>query len=171
MWVKRHKIAEMSSEEMELIFIKMFINCSTGSCKNIQCSRWWWHFLFSDVDAIDPPDNKVHGANMGPTWVLSAPDGPHVGPVNLVFRARAYHPHTPLAAEHGWAGGWTPDTCRLPGIQQPSSTGWSSPHESLPLHHGLNQNTQSWWRHGFCLDWSFVRESTGYRWIILTKNR
>ena len=24
------------------------------------------------------PDSKVHGANMGPTWVLSAPDGPHV---------------------------------------------------------------------------------------------
>ena len=23
------------------------------------------------------PDNKVHGANMGPTWVLLAPDGPH----------------------------------------------------------------------------------------------
>ena len=32
------------------------------------------------------PDNKVHGANMGPTWVLSAPDGPHVGPTNLVIR-------------------------------------------------------------------------------------
>ena len=29
------------------------------------------------------PDSKVHGANMGPTWVLSAPDGPHVGPMNL----------------------------------------------------------------------------------------
>ena len=28
------------------------------------------------------PDNKVHRANMGPTWVLSAPDGPHVGPMN-----------------------------------------------------------------------------------------
>ena len=25
-------------------------------------------------------DSKIHGANMGPTWVLSAPDGPHVGP-------------------------------------------------------------------------------------------
>ena len=25
------------------------------------------------------PDNKFHGANMGPTWVLSAPGGPHVG--------------------------------------------------------------------------------------------
>ena len=30
------------------------------------------------------PDSKVHGANMGPTWVLSAPDGPHVGPHELL---------------------------------------------------------------------------------------
>ena len=32
------------------------------------------------------PDNKVHGANMGPTWVLSARDGPHVGPMNITIR-------------------------------------------------------------------------------------
>ena len=32
------------------------------------------------------PDSNVHGANMGPTWVLSAPDGPHVGPINLAIR-------------------------------------------------------------------------------------
>ena len=32
------------------------------------------------------PDSKVHGANMGPTWVMSAPDGPHVGPMNLAIR-------------------------------------------------------------------------------------
>ena len=32
------------------------------------------------------PDSKVHGANMGPTWVLSAPDGSHVGPMNLAIR-------------------------------------------------------------------------------------
>ena len=31
-------------------------------------------------------DNKVHEANMWPTWVLSAPDGPHVGPMNLAIR-------------------------------------------------------------------------------------
>ena len=31
-------------------------------------------------------DSKVHGANMGPTWVLSAPDGSHVGPMNLAIR-------------------------------------------------------------------------------------
>ena len=32
------------------------------------------------------PDSKVHGANMGPTWVLSAPGGPHVGPMDLAIR-------------------------------------------------------------------------------------
>ena len=31
------------------------------------------------------PDSKFHGANLGPTWVLSAPDGPHVGPMNLAI--------------------------------------------------------------------------------------
>ena len=31
------------------------------------------------------PDSKVHGANMGPTWVLSAQDGPYVGPMNLAI--------------------------------------------------------------------------------------
>ena len=32
------------------------------------------------------PDSKVHGANVGPTWVLSAPDGPHVGPMDFAIR-------------------------------------------------------------------------------------
>ena len=32
------------------------------------------------------PDSKVHGANMGPTWALSVPGGPHVGPMNLAIR-------------------------------------------------------------------------------------
>ena len=31
-------------------------------------------------------DSKIHGANMGPTWFLSAPGGPHVGPMNLAIR-------------------------------------------------------------------------------------
>ena len=31
------------------------------------------------------PDSKVHGANMGPTWVLSSPGGPRVGPTNLAI--------------------------------------------------------------------------------------
>ena len=36
------------------------------------------------------PDNKVHGVNMGTIWVLSAPDGPHVGPMNLASREDQY---------------------------------------------------------------------------------
>ena len=29
---------------------------------------------------------------MGPTWVLSAPDGPHICPMNLAIRNGACHP-------------------------------------------------------------------------------
>ena len=32
-------------------------------------------------------DSKVDGANMGSTWVLLAPDGPHVGPMNFAIWA------------------------------------------------------------------------------------
>ena len=32
------------------------------------------------------PESKVHGVNIGPTWVLSASDGPHIGPMNLAIR-------------------------------------------------------------------------------------
>ena len=38
-------------------------------------------------------DSKVHGANRGPTWVLSAPDGPHVGPKNLAIREMMHSTH------------------------------------------------------------------------------
>ena len=31
------------------------------------------------------PDSKVHGANMGPTWGLQDPGGPHEDPMNLVI--------------------------------------------------------------------------------------
>ena len=31
------------------------------------------------------PDNKVHGGNMGPTWVLSTPVGPQIGLMNLAI--------------------------------------------------------------------------------------
>ena len=31
------------------------------------------------------PDNKIHGANMGPIWGRQDRGGPHVGPVNLAI--------------------------------------------------------------------------------------
>ena len=37
------------------------------------------------------PDSKVHGAYMGPTWVLLAPDKPHVGPMNLAIRGPGFN--------------------------------------------------------------------------------
>ena len=35
--------------------------------------------------SLQRPWKQVYGANMGPTWVLSAPGGPHVGHVNLAI--------------------------------------------------------------------------------------
>ena len=47
-------------------------------CLDIQQDRFTWcHFS---------PDSKLRGANMGPTWVLAAPDGPHVALMNLTIR-------------------------------------------------------------------------------------
>ena len=45
--------------------------------------------VFSEVLLMAYPDSKVHGANMGANRVLSAPDGPHVGPMNLPIRVAA----------------------------------------------------------------------------------
>ena len=44
-----------------------------------------WEMIYNNQVHLhhDIPDSKVHGANMGPTWVLSSPGGPHVGPMNL----------------------------------------------------------------------------------------
>ena len=40
------------------------------------------------------PDNKVHAANMGPNWALSARDGPYVGPMNLAIGDRSLYKMT-----------------------------------------------------------------------------
>ena len=37
------------------------------------------------------PDSKVHGANMGPTWVLSAQVEPHVGPMYIAIWVGMYN--------------------------------------------------------------------------------
>ena len=31
------------------------------------------------------PDNKAHGANMGPIWGRQDPGGPHVGPMDFAL--------------------------------------------------------------------------------------
>ena len=36
------------------------------------------------------PESKIHVTNMGPTWVLSAPGGPHADPMNFAIRVMFY---------------------------------------------------------------------------------
>ena len=45
-----------------------------STLENLWMSKW------------QPSDSKVHGANMRPTWIQLAPDGPHVCPMNLAIR-------------------------------------------------------------------------------------
>ena len=45
--------------------------------------------VIADTYMLMYPDSKAHGANMGPIWVLLAPGGPHVGPMNLAIRVWA----------------------------------------------------------------------------------
>ena len=40
-------------------------------------------------DNIHYPISKVNVANMGPTLVLPAPGGPHVGPMSLAIKVKA----------------------------------------------------------------------------------
>ena len=77
------------------------------------------------------PDSKVHGANIDPTWGLSAPDEPHVGPMNLAIREPLaihfciyYHSFTPAllpllshntcTASPGWEGRQAMNSCWFP---------------------------------------------------------
>ena len=66
------------------------LSIQRANCRNITRLRSHTRHL---------PDSKVHGTNMRPTWVLSAPDGPHVGPMNLAIRVHTT-PRTP-ATTHG----------------------------------------------------------------------
>ena len=79
---------------------------NSGECKQMNHSLKVWnkqiktfqeHSVYIRWQIIT--DSKVHGANMGPTRVLSAPDGPHVGPMNLATRdvlLTLFNPHHKL---------------------------------------------------------------------------
>ena len=54
---------------------------------------------FLNLRPINNPDSKIHGANMGPTWVLMAPGGPHVGHTNIAIwegNLPSYFSHKPI---------------------------------------------------------------------------
>ena len=56
--------------------------CHNIYCDITQCMNALWRFISNTElptlgQFITIPDSKVHGSNMGPTWVLSAPCWPH----------------------------------------------------------------------------------------------
>ena len=75
----RHKHHKWQNEES--IGITIFVIDSMYLALHYIRDVCYTHFTGNPI-----PDSKVHGANMGPTWVLSAPGGPHVGPMNLAVR-------------------------------------------------------------------------------------
>ena len=73
----KHRALEVfTSGAVSLRNIVMFLVSCSDLTQEEDTRAWLYH----------NPDSKVHGANMGPTWVLSAPDGPHVGPMNHAIR-------------------------------------------------------------------------------------
>ena len=75
--------------------------------------KWGWHVIFANAIDIQAktllfssqfPDSKVHVTNMGPTWVLSAPGGSHVGPMNFAIRVYMTSAlwHRPVPAATSW---------------------------------------------------------------------
>ena len=72
--------------------IQCHIRYATMRLRNLTRSyvKRSYAYVIGVLDVVliyDHPDSKVHGANMGPAWVLSAPDGPHGGPRNLAIWA------------------------------------------------------------------------------------
>ena len=61
-----------------------------GSIHHVYSMPWLLMTWHPKLTISEFPDSKVHGANMGPTWVLSAPDGSHVGPMNLAWDGLAW---------------------------------------------------------------------------------
>ena len=61
------------------------INSLVQDC-SISLLMHWRYCSLALSHWYNVPDSKVHVANMGSTWVLSAPGGPHVGPMNLAIR-------------------------------------------------------------------------------------
>ena len=60
--------------------------------------EYLYYFIISFQNAWNTfhkiPDSKVYRANMGPTWGLQDPCGPHVGPMNLaIWNAVLYNKH------------------------------------------------------------------------------
>ena len=86
-WVNNQNVGDLRHHRAHYSITVMSGTCTIIlSMGHGKCNPWQLFALCRVFMARYCPDSKVHGANMGPTWVLSAPDGPRVGPMNLPIR-------------------------------------------------------------------------------------
>ena len=70
-----------------LNFYENYLCIDYNSTAQVRSQICKWHDSWDIMTyAKIVPDSKVRGANLGPIWVLAAPGGPHVGPMNLAIR-------------------------------------------------------------------------------------
>ena len=67
------------------IYLYFLSFTNTEMWKEIEFVLWDIFYMIDSIVTWQYPNNKANGDNIGPTWVLSAPDGPHVGPMNLAI--------------------------------------------------------------------------------------
>ena len=80
--------------EKQIQFCASFEKYAWSSCNGCHWVIYWnLDDKVSQMALMKPnrkqrstPDSKVHAANMGPIWVLSAPDGPRVDPMTHAIR-------------------------------------------------------------------------------------
>ena len=78
-------------EYISMEFYLRFKSFHSIECyETVDCQKWHTiclglRVLISNTVIHIVPDNKIHGANMGPTSGRQDPGGPHVGPMNLAI--------------------------------------------------------------------------------------
>ena len=105
----------------------------------------WWMSRQED----NTPDSKVPGANMGPIWVLSAPDGAHVGRRNLAIRDWKYS-----TLEHTWQSNIWP----------------LSSYSLVSFLYNSHSDDIMTWKYIY-ITGALCGESTSYPWVALTKSQ
>ena len=80
-----NEIACAYANKIQFLFMDMFVYMYVDVSRMLYISLlllfYYWFFLKILLARYGIPDSKVHGANMGPNWVLSATD-----PRNLAIR-------------------------------------------------------------------------------------
>ena len=66
--------------------IKLCLCCSAFWSMLARIASYYMIIIWIEHQSVTSAESKVHEPNMETTWVLSAPDGPNIGPMNLAIR-------------------------------------------------------------------------------------